>query len=52
MEERLMRVLPVVNSRVSHQPQIVVVNEPASVFARILAAEIKKQNEKERRQQK
>ena len=47
-----MRVLPVFNSRLNHRQQTAEIKEPASMFARILAAEIKKQNEKERRQQK
>ena len=47
-----MRVLPVFNNRLSHRHQTAEVKEPVSMFARILAAEIKKQNEKERRQQK
>ena len=47
-----MRVLPVFNNRLNHRQQTAKVKEPVSMFARILAAEIKKQNEKERRQQK
>ena len=47
-----MRVLSVFNNRLNHRQQTAKVKEPASMFARILAAEIKKQNEKERRQQK